>query len=164
MNELRVRGKGRRVSESEATIRVSQRHELLEKKLEQRDSRGMRGGCKWQGPNTWRYKQRLGQQPPGPMVGWDNGSPLSLWSANVFEPMAQHLALSWITQVHIAGDWAYVTGIHLIGVGSLRKPCCAGAGLVDSSSSRGTSRLAVQCLKKPFWLNFQPALPLKSSN
>lgn len=35
MNELWVREKRRRVSESEATIRMSQRYELLEKRLEQ---------------------------------------------------------------------------------------------------------------------------------
>lgn len=34
VNELWVRGKGRKVSESEATIRVSERHELLEKRPE----------------------------------------------------------------------------------------------------------------------------------
>lgn len=81
MNELRVRGKGRRVSESEATIRVSQRHELLEKKLEQRASRGMRGGCKMAGPKhmevqaeAWPTASRtyggMGQwQSPIPVVG-----------------------------------------------------------------------------------------------
>lgn len=106
------------------------------------------------GPEHMRYNQRLGQQPPGAVVGWDNGSPLSRCSENVFTPTAQHLALSWITQVHIARDWAFVTGTHLMGVGSLRKPCCAGAELMESSSSGDAFRWAGQGLKKPFWLNF----------
>lgn len=40
------------------------------------------------GPKHMEMQRLLGQQPPGPVVVWDNGSPLSLWSANVFEFMA----------------------------------------------------------------------------
>lgn len=137
VNELWVRGKGRRVSESEATIRVSQRHELLEKRPERWTPRGTRGGCRWLGQTRGGTSRGLANRLQD-LVGRDSGSPLSLWSANVFEPTVQHLALSWIRS-YTSGDWASVIGNTSLAVGPVREPRCAGAGHRDSSSSRGTS-------------------------
>lgn len=100
-------------------------------------------------------RRRSGQQPPGPAVGGSGGSPcgqqtsLKPWQSPQLSPVPSELR----------GDRTRITEMCFVGLGSLKKPCCAGVILMGCCSSRAHFQTHWAMAEEPILARFLTSHP-----